>query len=106
MSDTPRVSPQNGRELAMAIYHDGIMPNGKYDCGYMMEHLMTHPVHIVLMHDINVARGHGPTHNANFHIILTRVVIDLKNMYGSTSQRPRHLSRNPNRQYKHRLKAT
>jgi len=81
MPDRPSVSPSNGRAMTVAIYHSGIMPTGKYDCGYMMEHLMTHPVHVVLMHDINVARGHGPVHNANFHIILTRMVADLRNMY-------------------------
>lgn len=79
LPSTPSVSPRNGPVLATAIYHAGIMPTGKYDCGYMMEHLMTHPVHVVLMHDINVARGHGPQHNANFHIILTRMVVDLRN---------------------------
>jgi hypothetical protein len=83
LADPPANSFHRGRDIAIAIYHDGIMPNGKYDCGYMMEHLMTHPVHIVLMRDINLARAHGPQHNANFHIILTRVVLDLKNLYGA-----------------------
>jgi hypothetical protein len=106
LADPPRVSPQNGRDLTMAIYHSGIMPDGKYDCGYMMEHLMTHPVHVALMHDINVAHGHGPTHNANFHIILTRVVLDLKNMYVPTTRRPRHLSQNRIPRYTHRSAAT
>ncbi len=78
----PRISPQDGRSMAIAIYHDGIMPTGKYDCGYMMEHLMTHGVHIIVMHDINVAHGEGPTHNANFHIILTRMIADLHQAYG------------------------
>lgn len=77
----PRIAPTNGRAITVAIYQDGIMPTGKYDCGYMMEHLMTHPIHIVLMHDINVARGHGPGHNANFHIILTRMIADLRDSY-------------------------
>jgi hypothetical protein len=57
------------------------MPTGKYDCGYMMEHLMTHALHIVLMHDIDVAPDHGPINNANFHIILTRMIADLRDMY-------------------------
>lgn len=78
---TPRIAPTDGRAITLAIYRDGIMPTGKYDCGYMMEHLMTHPIHIVLMHDINVARGHGPAHNANFHLILTRMIADLRDMY-------------------------
>jgi hypothetical protein len=79
----PRVAPSDGRAMALAVYRDGIMPNGKYDCGYMMEHLMTHPIHVVLMHDIDNERGHGPKHNANFHIMLTRVVLDLKKSYGA-----------------------
>jgi hypothetical protein len=77
----PRVRPSDGRAMAWAIYHDGIMPNGRYDCGYMMEHLISHPIHVVIMRDVNNQRGHGPRHNANFHIILTRVVVDLKNVY-------------------------
>jgi hypothetical protein len=79
----PRIAPSDGRAISLAVYRDGIMPNGKYDCGYMMEHLMTHPLHIVLMHEIDNERGHGPKHNANFHIMLTRVVLDLKKSYGA-----------------------
>jgi hypothetical protein len=37
------------------------------------------------MHDINVARGHGPQHDANFHIILTRMIVDLRNMYSAST---------------------
>jgi hypothetical protein len=85
LPNAPRLSPRNGRALTVAIYHAGIMPTGKWDCGYMMERLMTHPVHIALMHDINVARGHGPQHDANFHIILTRMIVDLRNMYSASS---------------------
>lgn len=90
----PSVSPSNGRELSIALYHAGIMPTGKYDCGYFMERLMTHPIHVVLMHDINVARGHGPAHNANFHLILTRMVADLRNIY-TNDGRTYSLSRRP-----------
>ena len=83
----PRVAPSDGRALAFAMYHDGIMPTGKYDCGYMMEHLMSHPIHVVLMHDISNAHGHGPRHNANFHVLLTRVVLDLKNAYRTSMRK-------------------
>jgi hypothetical protein len=79
----PRIAPSDGRAMAIALYRDGIMPNGKYDCGYLMEHLMTHPIHIVLMHEIDNQRGHGPRHNANFHTILTQVVMDLKHTYAA-----------------------
>ncbi len=82
LPSNPSVSPGDGRAMAVDIYRDGIMPTGKFDCGYMMEHLMTHPVHMVLMHDINVAAGQGPSHNANFHIVLTRIIADLHRAYG------------------------
>jgi hypothetical protein len=78
----PRISPNDGKKIAVEIYRDGVMPTGKFDCGYMMEHMMTHPVHIVIMHDIDVAHGQGPSHNANFHIILTRMIADLHRAYG------------------------
>jgi hypothetical protein len=83
LPDRPRIAPSDGRAMSVAVYRDGIMSNGKYDCGYMMEHLMTHPIHIVLMHDIDNAHGHGPKHNANFHTMLTQVVMDLKHTYGA-----------------------
>jgi hypothetical protein len=85
LPNAPRISPSKGRDLTVAIYHAGIMPTGKWDCGYLMEQMMTHPVHIALMHDINVARGHGPQHDANFHIILTRMIVDLRNMYTAST---------------------
>ncbi len=82
MPSQPRISPRDGRTLALDIYRDGVMPTGKFDCGYMMEHMITHRVHIVVMHDVNVARGQGPSHNANFHIILTRMIADLHRELG------------------------
>jgi hypothetical protein len=77
----PRITPVDGRAITIAIYRDGVMPTGKYDCGYMMEHLMTHGLHMVLMREIDMAPGQGPTNNANFHIILTRMIADLRDMY-------------------------
>lgn len=82
LPDRPSVSPHDGRSMTTDIYRDGVMPTGKFDCGYMMEHLVTHTVHIIVMHDINDARYQGPSHNANFHIILTRIIADLHRAYG------------------------
>lgn len=79
----PKISPSDGRGMAIDIYRAGVMPTGKYDCGYMMEHMMTHSVHIIVMHDINDAHGEGPSHNANFHIILTRLIGNLYRTYGT-----------------------
>jgi hypothetical protein len=81
MPSKPRVSARDGLAMTLAIYHDGIMPTGKFDCGYMMEHIMTHRVHVVVMRDIDQFPAYGRAHNANFHTILTRVILDLKNDY-------------------------
>ena len=85
LPSSPRVSPSDGKAMSIAIYHDGIMPTGKFDCGYMMEHIMSHPIHVALMHDVDMHQLYGAKHNANFHVIFTRVVLDLKNDYGHVS---------------------
>jgi hypothetical protein len=77
----PRIAPTDGQAITVAIYRDGIMPTGKYDCGYMMEHLMTHGLHMVLMREIDMAPGQGAANNANFHVILTRMIADLRDTY-------------------------
>lgn len=85
LPSSPRVSPDDGKAMSIAIYHDGIMPTGKFDCGYMMEHIISHPIHVALMHDIDMHQLHGAKHNANFHVMFTRVVLDLKNDYRHVS---------------------
>jgi hypothetical protein len=68
--------------MSAALLHAGTMPNGRFDVGYMLEHLMSHNLHVVLMKDINDNPRFGPRVNANLHIILTTALLDLKSAYG------------------------
>jgi hypothetical protein len=58
------------------------MPDGRYDVGYMIERIISHPLHVTLMHDINANPAFGPKVNANFHVVLAQAVLDLKGAYG------------------------
>ena len=60
--------------LAARLHVIGRLPDGRYDVGYMIERLMTHHIHHVVMGDID--RRFSPQVNAAFHIVLTRVVED------------------------------
>jgi hypothetical protein len=60
--------------LAKSLYEIGRLPDGRYDVGYMIERLMTHPIHHVIMRDIDAR--YSPKVNAAFHIVLTRVIVD------------------------------
>jgi hypothetical protein len=78
----PIPDPKDGGRLTAALVWAGTMPNGRFDVGYMIEHMISHDLHVVLMHDINNNPAFGPAANANFHVILTRAVLDLKSAYG------------------------
>ena len=78
----PMPDPANGGKLTAALYAAGVMPNGRFDIGYMIEHLISHKLHVVLMHDINANPAYGPKVNASFHTILTQAMLDLKDAYG------------------------
>jgi hypothetical protein len=78
----PIPNPKNGPLLAAALYKAGVLPDGKFDVGHMLEHAISHPVHVVLMHDIDANPAYGHKANANFHTILTQAVFDLKAEYG------------------------
>jgi hypothetical protein len=71
----------NGALLSVGLVKAGTMPDNRYDVGYMIEHLVSRPIHIAIMHDIDANPAYGPKNNADFHIILTAVVDDLKKAY-------------------------
>lgn len=56
------------RDLVLA----GVVPDGRYDVGYMLERMMTHPLHHLLMQDLDAV--YGPRDNAAFHEMLASVV--------------------------------
>ncbi|MBD5653659.1 MAG: hypothetical protein IAI50_00570 [Candidatus Eremiobacteraeota bacterium] len=79
---TPEPNPANGPELAAALYSAGLLSDGKYDVGHMIEHAISHKLHVALMHDIDANPDYGPKKNANFHVILSQAILDLKAEYG------------------------
>jgi hypothetical protein len=82
LPNNPIPDPSDGGKLSAALVHAGTMPNGRYDVGYMIDRMISHNLHIALMRDINENPKFGPKANANFHIILTQAILDLKAAYG------------------------
>lgn len=82
--DVPAPSPaltHNGWMLSASLRHAGVMPDGRFDVGYMLEHLLSRPMHKALMTQVNADPKFGPEVNANFHVVLTAVMDDLKKLY-------------------------
>jgi hypothetical protein len=73
----PVHEPVDGRLLSSELYHAGVMPNGRYDVGYMLERLLSHPIHMYVMWDSHNDPAIGKRTDEMFHIILTDAVIRL-----------------------------
>ncbi|MEO7038536.1 MAG: hypothetical protein ABI186_00725 [Candidatus Elarobacter sp.] len=71
----------DGEQLAASLWRAGTLPNGRFDIGYMLEHLISRPIHVQIMRDINADPHYGPVVNADFHRILTTAMDDLKSAY-------------------------
>jgi hypothetical protein len=81
----PKPSPLLTRDpsfLSASLYHAGVMPDGRFDIGYMLEHLLSRPMHKELMDEVNADPAFGPAVNADFHVILTAVMNHLNRLYG------------------------
>jgi hypothetical protein len=68
-------------ELAASMRAAGIMPDGRFDVGYFIEHLISRPLHVAVMRQVNDDRRIGPAENADMHVILTAEMGDLKSLY-------------------------
>ncbi len=79
---SPNPAPSDLPTLAHALYAAGITGSGKWDVGFMLEKIMSHPVHRVVMHDLD-ARFTHPV-NARFHTILAEMMHDVNGLYGSS----------------------
>jgi hypothetical protein len=77
----PAAKTGTADELTHELYQAGVIPDGRYDVGYMLEHLISRPMHVTLMHDVNANPAFGPTENAEFHVILTTAIQDLNRFY-------------------------
>jgi hypothetical protein len=80
----PRPNPalaHNPYVLAASLRAAGVMPDGRFDVGYFIEHLVSRPVHKDVMKAANALPTIGPKKNADFHVILTSEMDDLKSLY-------------------------
>lgn len=75
---TPQPNPKDGKALSAALYTAGL-EDGRYNVEIMLDHLVSHPIHLHVMDDIDAKYGRNV--DANYHIILTQAVLDLKAAY-------------------------
>jgi hypothetical protein len=76
----PNPSPSDGRALAAALYALGVDPLAKtFDIEYMLDALVTHPIHLAVMDDID--EKYGRSADGNYHAVFTQTMVDLKAAY-------------------------
>lgn len=74
----PAVDPTDGKALSAALYTAGVS-NGKFDVEYLLDNLVSHPIHVQIMNDIDAKFG-GKA-DGNYHAVLTQAMSDLKAAY-------------------------
>jgi hypothetical protein len=74
----PAVDPTDGKALSAALYTAGVS-NGKFDVEYMLDNLVSHPIHVQIMNDIDAK--YGGKADGNYHAVLTQAMTDLKAAY-------------------------
>ncbi len=72
----------DGALLCAGLTRDGVLTDGRFDVGYMLEHLVTRPVHVAIMHDINANPSYGRRTNADFHVMLSAAIVGCRTKYG------------------------
>ena len=75
----PHATVPTGTVLTQHLFAAGTMSNGQYDVGYMLEKLVSHPIHMWVMWDINKQPDLGKKTDETFHIILTDAMHKLAN---------------------------
>ncbi|GAC1302978.1 MAG: hypothetical protein NVSMB21_01540 [Vulcanimicrobiaceae bacterium] len=75
----PSPDPTNGKALAAALYTDGLDPASGFNVEYMLDHLVTHPVHAQVMKDIDAK--YGAKADADYHVVTLQIFKDLKAAY-------------------------
>ncbi len=73
---------RDGGTLSAHLIAAGTMANGRYDVGFMLEHLISRKIHVVIMQQLNTDPAVGSVRNADFHAILASLMGDLKTQYG------------------------
>jgi hypothetical protein len=77
----PLPDPGDGKALSSALYAAGVTPRGKYDVEYMLDTLVSHPIHVQVMNDIDANPDLGPKADANYHLVFAQTMMDLKAAY-------------------------
>lgn len=67
----------NGK-LAAALSAAGMTPRGSFDVEYLLDTLVTHPIHVQIMNDIDASPEFGPLADANYHAVLAQLFADVK----------------------------
>jgi len=80
----PSPDPKDGKALSLALYGDGNDKMGGFNVEYMLDHLVTHSIHVQVMKDIDTK--YGGKADADYHIILTQVMHDLAAVYAPASK--------------------
>lgn len=75
----PEPDPADGKALATALYKAGIDPKIGFNVEYMLDHLVSHPIHIQVMKDIDAKFGQKA--DAVYHVVTLVVMQDLKKAY-------------------------
>ncbi len=75
----PPAAAPSGGALTQRLFAAGTMPNGTYDVGYMLERLVSHPIHMWVMWDIDRDPELGRKTDETFHIVLTDAMHKLAN---------------------------
>jgi hypothetical protein len=81
LPDPPPGLAQDGKVLSSQLVNAGTMSDGRFDVGYMLEHLISRQIHVTIMQQLNADPDVGPQRNADFHVILTSVIQDLRAQY-------------------------
>jgi hypothetical protein len=75
----PSPDPKDGKALTTALYKAGVDPASGFNVEYMLDHLVSHPIHDQVMDDIDAK--YGKTADGVYHSVTLVVFQDLKKAY-------------------------
>ena len=76
---SPSPDPKDGAALTAALYKAGVDPKVGFNVEYMLDHLVSHPIHDQVMDDIDAKFGKKA--DAIYHSVTLVVFGDLKKAY-------------------------
>jgi hypothetical protein len=76
---SPSPDPKDGKALTTALYKAGVDPASGFNVEYMLDRLVSHPIHDQVMDDIDAK--YGKTADGVYHSVTLVVFQDLKKAY-------------------------